>query len=377
MKKAVSIIFVFILLCATLFSAAAAEAQSEFDLSLDAEKALVADVLQQFTASRLASEDVIYDDPQTVASNYIPDGAVCTDVSKIGSVVYFDYKLNNTRYIVGYHSDGAIEKTVRKMDDDNVYSVTTQSDKADSFSISDRKYTISIEENDAEKNSINLKNSGNSPSSYTSLSTAASSRKVVYPLPYTDNPSTAPFYATKYGFSNVTVDSFEGTNYNTSQACWLYKTMGYHSEVTRTAEIFSIGQALADVAAVFCVRLTTVKSWLDAAGVLFSASNTLSEACDVVDENAYTYLGGKECGIYDPTRYMDYVETYSYWDSGKISIGWYLDASGYKDPTWTHTARSKALDLSDSTVRNSGVDTYNGCISQYGYWKWEKGEFGY
>ncbi len=136
-KKAIWLIFVCIALCGVLIFAVSTKNKPEMELSLDAEEALVADVLQQFMASRDTSEDITFDDPQSVASGYIPDGAVCTDVSILGSVVYFDYLLDDIRYIVGYHSDGTIEKTARKTDGDYVYSITSQSGKTESFRISD------------------------------------------------------------------------------------------------------------------------------------------------------------------------------------------------------------------------------------------------
>lgn len=135
-KKAIWFTFACIALCSVLIFSVPTK-KPEMELSLDAEEALVADVLQQFMASRDTSEDITFDDPQSVASGYIPDGAVCTDVSILGSVVYFDYLLDDIRYIVEYHSDGTIEKTARKTDDDYVYSITSQSSKTECFRISD------------------------------------------------------------------------------------------------------------------------------------------------------------------------------------------------------------------------------------------------
>ena len=39
-------------------------------------------------------------------------GAVCTDVSAIGQVVYIDYRLNGFRYLVAYRQDGTVEATI-------------------------------------------------------------------------------------------------------------------------------------------------------------------------------------------------------------------------------------------------------------------------
>ena len=47
-----------------------------------------------------------------MAAPFIPQGAVCTDVSAIGQVVYIDYRLNGFRYLVAYRQDGTVEATI-------------------------------------------------------------------------------------------------------------------------------------------------------------------------------------------------------------------------------------------------------------------------
>ncbi len=97
------------------------EIPEEMDLSLAVEIAQAQDVLDALLAT--SSEDVIYDDPQTVGEPYIPEGAWCTEVSTNEVVVCIDYRIDDIRYIVSYYSNGTIMKDARAMDGDKIYTV--------------------------------------------------------------------------------------------------------------------------------------------------------------------------------------------------------------------------------------------------------------
>lgn len=93
------------------------------------------------------------------------------------------------------------------------------------------------------------------------------------------------------------------------------------------------------------------------------------EQCNIIDEHAYTFLGGKECGIYDPTQCHTFVETYAAWDDGRIVLTWpYNPSTGYKTPTWGHSKQSSALATLSTSIRDSGKAIYNDNIIIYGYW---------
>ena len=89
--------------------------------------------------------------------------------------------------------------------------------------------------------------------------------------------------------------------------------------------------------------------------------------------------GGKECGNYDPTVNNAYVETYSTWSQGKITLTWqYNSSTGYNNPTWGHSVRSTSLQVGNTTVRDYGRDIYNNNIVMHGQWSFGVGNgFGY
>ena len=352
---------------------------TEMDLSLETEIAQAQDVLNQFM--RVRTGDIIYDNPQGVASEYIPEGSWCTDVSRLGDVLYIDYRIDTVRYIVGYYNDGTVEKVVRDLKSDNIYSVYSNTNVVECMNLQEHRQELSISEEEATRRMEQMKEEQwDAGSCYTlENSLVRASGKVVDPLAYTSVSSTAPYTARIVLSGNVTISAFTGTNYSTLQAFRVYETMAYHSEVTKTTQAFAVGATLAQVASAFVVPVNTIKAWFTTAGVLFNTSNILQESCQVIDEHAYTYLGGKECGNYDPTVNNAYVETYSTWSQGKITLTWqYNSSTGYNNPTWGHSVRSASLQVGNTTVRDSGRDIYNNNIVTHGQWNWGVGNgFGY
>lgn len=352
---------------------------TEMDLSLTTEITQAQDVLNQFM--RVRTGDVVFENPQEVAAEYIPEGSWCTDVSRLGDVIYIDYRIDNVRYIVGYYSDGTVEKVVRDLEDDNIYSVFSNKDTVECMNLEENKQILSISEEEAARRMEQMKEEQWDANSCYALenSLVRASGKVVDPLSYTSVSSTAPYTAKIVLSGNVTINAFSGTNYSTLQAFRVYETMAYHSEVTKTTQAFAVGATIAKIASAFVVPSNTAKAWLTAAGVLFNTSNILQESCQVIDEHSYTYLGGKECGNYDPTVNNTYVETYSTWSQGKITLTWqYNSSTGYNNPTWGHSVRSTSLQVGNTTVRDSGRDAYNNNIVTYGQWNWGVGNgFGY
>ena len=97
------------------------ELATGMDLSMNAEIEQRTEILERFMSIR--TRDKIFENPQEIAEPYIPGGSWCTDVCILGDVLYIDYRLGDIRYIIGYHSDGTVEKTVRAMGGDKIYTV--------------------------------------------------------------------------------------------------------------------------------------------------------------------------------------------------------------------------------------------------------------
>lgn len=96
---------------------------SNLDLSLDDELMQADRVWKHFVSTRPVNMDVVFDDPQKEAEAFVPEGAKCTEICKIGEILYIDYRLNDVRYIVSYYQDGEVGKSVRAIGSDDCYSV--------------------------------------------------------------------------------------------------------------------------------------------------------------------------------------------------------------------------------------------------------------
>lgn len=321
------------------------------------------------------------DELQNRVCGYIPMGAECTDVSVIGEVVYIDYQLEGIRYLVAYYNDGSVKKVARPVGGDDMFSINSTSNVVEQVNLEEMSRIVEISHEEAVRRMNEMIRNQSDQSTVYLLENdmGRASGKTVYPLPYTSFSGTAPYKAKIVSSGNVTIGAFSGTSYSTSQPYRVYETMSYHTEVMKKTKVFAIGATLTKIAVAFVVPSNTVKGWLTAAGVALNSANILQEACEIVDENAYTYLGGKECGIYDPTQNNTYVETYATWSEGKITMTWEHNlGTGYDNPTWGHSVRSSSLQTANSTVRDAGKDAYNGNILTHGEWRWGVGNgFGY
>lgn len=122
----------------------------EMDLSIETEVAQSSDIINEFMRTRTG--DIIYDNPQEIAAAYIPEESWCTEVCRLGDVLYIDYRVGDIRYIVAYYSDGLVEKVVRNLNDDNIYSVYSNSDIVECMNLEENKHVYSIAGEDADGN---------------------------------------------------------------------------------------------------------------------------------------------------------------------------------------------------------------------------------
>lgn len=367
-KKVLSTILSFAIISSTmhLTPVFAADKVSTISLDISKENVQKQEVLNKFM--KTADEDIVFENPQTVAKAYIPEGSQCTEVSLIGEVLYIDYRINNVRYIVGYHRDGTVEKVARSMEEDTIYSINSSENRIDYYSVQDNIETVSkLDDEDG----AYVEQVGNSEeiANSTFQVSATAATKEVYPIRYYDVSSTTPYKGKSVASGILTISELANVGYSTKQGYQVYETMSYYTQATKSSKVFAIGETLATIASVLRVAPSTAKAWLTAFDVLLSASNKLQEACKVVDEHAYTYLGGKECTIYDPTVEKKYVEVYSVWGEGKISMVWNYDSStGYYNPTWGHTVRSNGLLTANTTMRDEALAIYRSQIATLGKW---------
>ena len=89
------------------------------DLSLDTELTYK-DICVSFLKEHQNDEDSVYD-PSAFPTDSIPEDAESVRISIADDVLYVEYRLQCDRYIIGYHLDGVVEKTVRPQHSDLIY----------------------------------------------------------------------------------------------------------------------------------------------------------------------------------------------------------------------------------------------------------------
>ncbi len=82
---------------------------AEMDTDLTQEVSQAQQVLATFPVKNI-NEMQVY--PAQKARQFLPEGAVCTEVSVSGTVLYMDYRYNGYRYIVMYHTDGVVDAVI-------------------------------------------------------------------------------------------------------------------------------------------------------------------------------------------------------------------------------------------------------------------------
>ncbi len=342
----------------------------QMDLSLEDELAQVQTVLAQFSPND-PDGFYVFENPQKVASPYIPEGALCTEVCIIGHVVSIDYRIDNIRYIAQYCNDGTVRLTCSEWKRGgvaDVYDVTSASDEIKHYDALKNRKTWSIAD---EKQ--------NAQTSSEETDRGTTSVKIVSPLSYRDDPDTAPYKAKIVLSGTASLSSLQGTGYNTMQPFRVYETMWYHQQVTRMVKPFDIYSSLQTIASAFSTRIPPVRAFLTTAEIAISAANLIQEACEVIESDMYTFLGGKESAIFDPTMHNAYVEAYSIWGEGTIVMSWnYSSSAGYDLPNWGHYIRSDALKVANLTINERGKSAYNTCVNIHGVWGYGIGNgFGY
>lgn len=315
------------------------------------------------------------------ASRFIPSNALLLDqFVYLNNIVYLDYSIGGNRYIVEYFKNGNVRKTILNNSSKLIYEASTLNENPTTYSIEANVNEYQLSPDEIENRMQYMRDSGWNPLApypilETSTPTRASGSKLVDPLSYTSDNSTRPFVANTDRTGTATIPALSTYGYDQYQPYTVYKTMAYHVEDKLTTKSFSVGTTIASIALSFSVKAESVSKWLNAAGVVSDVFGCIAEQCSIIQKHGYTYSGFKEFGIYDPTRFKKMIEVNSEWGNGHITLGW--DYVGeYCNPHWIHDVRSRGLDYSSDALISTGINAYNLNISQYGYWKWEAGNFG-
>ncbi len=341
-------------MCISLYNPvfAAYASSNSADMSLENETAWLNQQQSQNKTIMDSSEDV-----------YVPDGARILSIDCINNNLVVDYRLGDVRYIVTYLWDGTIEKTARKTGSAVIQEASSSNGVIKTIDLDEHSFT-----NEAPKD--NISNEAND--------IAARRVKDVIPIMYTDVPGTAPYNAKIVTSGTLSLPALADLGYSSTQRYRIYETRDYFEEENASGELFNAGDSVSLVAVFWDVALTKAISWITLAGIAISALNKLEESCRAVMDCSYTFMGGKEVGIYDPTYHNTYVEVVEYWSQGLVAMTWQYDSSiGYNSPSWENVGTCAALHINNSELKSEAQEIYNGNVQISGWWPYGVGRFGY
>jgi len=324
--------------------------------------------LYSFISNRLKGTNVVglnsfaslSNDSYIYASRFVPSSATINELSIINNSVILGYLDNSKRYIIELFSDGSIRKTISK----KVNNVITVYSNFNNLNFKEIKSTDILTEQ-----------SGENIQSEKTVQILASA-KTVDPKPVSG--SYPPYKAKKVYQANYYFPSLNSLGLPSTQPVKVYETMDYYSEANKKTTFFDILTNITSIASFFEVAVGTATGWLSYAGIALDIYNRITEACKVINEHSYSFYGGKEGTVYDPTTCKCDVEVYSQWDEGLLTLTWqYNSSTGFKNPTWGISSRPSPFLISNSTFAGDTAQVYNNNIYMYGNWKWGKGELGY
>lgn len=325
-----------------------------YDLSNSADMSLENEIA--WLNQQQAQNKTIMDSSKDI---YVPDGARILSVDCINNNLVVDYRLGDVRYIVTYLWNGTIEKTARKAGDDVIQQVSSSNGLIETVDLAEHSFA----DHAAEENNNDI---------------AARSAKEVIPVMYTEFPDTAPYNAKIVATGTVSLPALRDLGYSPTQNYRIYETMDYFEKEDASGKTFNEGDAVSIVAAFWDVATAKAISWITLAGIGISALNKLEESCKAVMDCSYTFMGGKEAGIYDPTYHNTFVEVTEYWSQGLVAMTWdYNSSSGYHSPSWEHVGTCEALRINNSELKSEAQEIYNGNVQISGWWPHGAGRFGY
>ena len=162
-----------------------------------------------------------------------------------------------------------------------------------------------------------------------------------------------------------------------TQMVRLYESAIEFEESTCKTGFFDIKESVDVVAAFWNVSRSIAKDLLNAANIAIDTLGYLQEAVEPVREHEYTFYGGIETTVYDPTREKTYVEVLNEWDQGIYTLTWQRVYNGFADATWGISSQPDPWQTSYTEHLENTADLYNAHISKNGVWLLGVGRLGY
>ncbi len=142
---------------------------------------------------------------------------------------------------------------------------------------------------------------------------------------------------------------------NSSVAVKVTETRNAYAKVSADWRSFVAGTALTVIGYALDINIAGVQIILDALGVAYSASQTISETVRLSSSANYSYNATKRGCVYDKTVFNGYVLVVRHANKLGRFCGGYLNTGEFN---WVHQS-SSVYSISDSSVLNNALTNYN------------------
>ncbi|MTP78855.1 hypothetical protein GMB70_09305 [Turicibacter sanguinis] len=290
------------------------------------------------------------------------------DISMDENELILEYALNGKRYALRYLKDGSIIKEITTYYGEDEF-ILYHNFNNSTTTITDSSSLPTIVDEIPEEEALKLSEKNEESCDLQSRSSV----KLIKPHDAKKQQYSASYKTSK----SYTFPSLKANGYSATQTIKLYESMKYFNEVKATSKLVAAKSNISVAANFWNISLSTAKDYYKAAGVFFDTAGYIQEATKPVAESEYTFSGGIEATVYDPTKEKANVEILNQWGSGLYTLTWDRGYNGFTNAKWGISSNPWPFTTSYSTHLSDAFTNYDAHISKYGYWRNGKGQLGY
>lgn len=287
---------------------------------------------------------------------------VLLEVSEDKDEQIISYEIDSTRYTLHYFKDGTIIKSVTSFRDDGSFEFNQNFNNEQNTTVDSNELPVINYEQDQEGlDTINEQQA------------VFASAKLVDPYPLRGKETSAVLkLSTTRVFSEL-----EKLKFTATQPVKVYESSKYFSEKSKSTTIFDVKSSIDLAANWWNIATTSAKGFYNVAGVALDTYGYIQEKSEPVREHEYSFQGGIEVTVYDPTYEKTNVEVVNEWGQGIYTLTFDRAYNSFANAKWGISAIPNPFNKLYGSHADEAQRIYNSNIALYKTWKHGVGQLGY
>lgn len=300
--------------------------------------------------------------PIDIANSTSKRGVGILEVSEDDLEQVLKYEIGELRVTLHFYNDGKVVKTVVKYNSDGSFEYFENFNNEKLSQVDSNNLPLIRYENldDKQKNQVQL----------------LASAKIVDPHKINNIPKYETSALLMYGLTRY-FSALDDLGYSPNRLVKVYESQKHFSEKSRTSTIIDAYSHIDLAASWWNIDSIKAKNFYNLAGVLLDTYSFIQEKTEPIREHEYSFYGGIEVTVHDPTMHNSDVEVINNWGTGYYTLVFQRVYNGFANATWGISAIPWPLNTSYSDYIDEAQQIYNTNIAVYGYWKHGKGQLGY